>query len=288
MRRNFALLFAGLTTWTASGAARAEQATPTPAEAIQARIAEARKELGEKAPTMVEGPFVFTAPPGNDAALRSATGFARDVLAALTNGRFRALPKQPVTVMLFFGKAPYEKYCRTVLGEDCISRFGFFRYDRRAIVMNAAPGLGTLSHELVHPLVAEDFTDAPTWINEGIASLYEALAIVKPGQIRGVKNWRHPRLVSALKSKTEQANAQLDHLFGMDDETFRGKNEDLNYALARYVCQWLETQGKLWSFYAKWRDTQASDPTGEKAFTEVMGKTPSELNAAFAKWVLVL
>lgn len=256
---------------------------------LGARRETVRRELGPKAPIdVVEGTFVFTAPPGNEAGLRASAAFAKNVLGALTNGRFPRLPDKPVTVVLFFEKAGYERYCKRILGEPCISRFGFFRHDLRTIVMNAGPGLGTLSHELVHPLVEADFPDAPIWLNEGIASLYEAPALPKPGEIRGVKNWRHPRLVAALRSKEHRNTARLDKLFSMSDSAFRDDDEDLHYAMARYVCQWLEGQGKLWAFYAKYRDTFKADPSGARAFAEVMGKTPAESHAAWAKWALAL
>ncbi len=275
--------------------ARAESsgpaAAPDAARAadLEGRTTRARKQLGAKAPVVVvDDAFVLAAPPGHDAALRSSVAFTRDVLAALVNGRFRSLPKAPVSVMLFFDRDRYEAYCKSALGEACISRFGFFRPDLRAIIMNAGPGLGTLSHELVHPLYELDFKDGPTWLNEGIASLYEAPALAKRGEIRGVTNWRHPRLAAALRSKTEREHARLDVLFGMSDDTFRGDREDLNYALARYACQWLESQGKLWEFYARYRDGFAADKTGEKAFREVVGKTPKESHGDFQKWALAL
>jgi hypothetical protein len=74
----------------------------------------------------------------------------------------------------------------------------------------------------------------------------------------------------------------------MKDEEFRGTHEALNYAAARYFCQWLDGQGKLWPFYRQWRDDFASDATGEKTFAAVMGKSPSELNAKWVAWVKAL
>jgi len=50
--------------------------------------------------------------------------------------------------------------------------------------MNAGLGLGTLTHELIHPIVETDFPRAPTWINEGIASLFEAPMISGPAKSR--------------------------------------------------------------------------------------------------------
>jgi hypothetical protein len=94
-------------------------------------------------------------------------------------------------------------------------------------------------------------------------------------------------LKRALTS-TEKDWARLDKLFGMADLAFRGEREDLNYATARYVCQWLDERGKLWPFFQKWRDDFASDPTGEKSFTAVTGMTPTEANAVWTKWTLAL
>src|SRR5205814_1971965 len=124
----------------------------------------------------------------------------------------------------------------------------------RAMVMNAGLGLGTLTHELVHPLVEADFPDAPTWLNEGIASLYEAPLLPRRGEVHGAKNWRHPRLLRALGDPRERARAAIDALFGMSDETFRDGDEDLHYAMARYACQWLDEKKALWDFYHRWRD----------------------------------
>ena len=154
------------------------------------------------------------------------------------------------------------------------------------MVMNAGPGIGTLTHELVHPIVETDFPNAPDWINEGIASLYEAFSLPKPGEIRGNKNWRHPTVLAAVNAK--KSYASVSALFGMSDKFFRGAHESANYATARYFCQWMDSQNKLWPFYQAWRDNYASDPSGEKAFRVTMGKTPSEVDAAWAAWVKAL
>jgi hypothetical protein len=64
-------------------------------------------------------------------------------------------------------------------------------------------------------------------------------------------------------------------LFGMTDASFHASDEELHYPMARYACQWLHDRGKLWPFYRRWRDGVTSDPTGENAFAQVMGTTPS-------------
>ena len=242
-------------------------------------------------PASIESDVFVVAGPGAP----SSVDFIRRTLAAYFHGRFDKHPARAISVYMFASAAPYEAFCKASLGEKCFSPYGFYLPSRRLIVMNAGPGIGTLSHELVHPIVETDFPDAPTWIDEGIASLFEAPLLTGSGEraeIHGAKNWRWPRLVAALgggsgnpSAKTERDEARLDALFGMANARFRGESEGLHYASARYVCQWLDARGQLWPFYRAWRDGVASDPTGERAFRAVTGKSPREANDEWTTWV---
>ncbi len=209
-------------------------------------------------------------------------------MAALYAGRFTTRAERPIAVYLFASAAPYERFCKERLREECISPYGFYRPDARTIVMNAGPGIGTLTHEIIHPLVEADFPGAPVWIDEGIASLFEAPLLPRPGEIHGAKNWRLPRLRAALLSRKERDSTRLDALFGMTDDVFRGQDEDLHYAMARYACKWLDDRGKLWDFYRAWRGNLATDPSGDKAFGRALGMSPAEANEAWTAWVKTL
>ncbi|RYE94991.1 MAG: DUF1570 domain-containing protein, partial [Myxococcales bacterium] len=179
----------------------------------------------------------------------------------------------------------YEAFCKKQYGHPCISIYGFFSPADRRLVMNVGLGIGTLSHELVHPLVEADFPDAPTWLNEGIASLFEAPVMPKTGEIHGVKNWRYRRLQAAMASPRERDRVSVEGIFGLSDAVFRGADEDLNYAMARYLCQWLDSRKQLWAFYRGWRDGVARDRTGEGAFRAATGMMPSEATATWRQWV---
>lgn len=249
----------------------------------------AREELGPKAmSTVVSGVFVVIGPPGwQGGQYDQSVALMKSAMAGFMNGRFGKKPSEAISVYLFPNASTYEAFCTQKYAAPCIAHFGFYQPRDRYMVMNIGLGLGTLTHEIVHPLVEADFPAAPTWINEGIASVFEQPQIPKPGEIHGGKNWRHPRLKRALTSG-ERERARLDRLFGMPDETFRGDGEDLHYAMARYVCQWLDARGKLWPFYQRWRDNVADDPTGERSFVEVVGLTPADAHAAWSKWALAL
>lgn len=269
-----------------------DEPAPTPeppydlAADLEARKKDLATTLGKKTKfEVVEDVFLVTVPSG---VMGSSAAVSKLALKAYFHERFTTRPLRAVTVLLFDTAPPYEAFCKSSSGEPCTTPFGFYDPSIRTVVMNAGPGIGTLTHELVHPIVEADFPDAPAWINEGIASLYEAFNFPKPGEIRGNKNFRHPALLAALKSKELRVYASLPRLFAMRDLEFRGAREGLNYATARYFCMWMDGQKKLWPFYRAWRDAHADDPTGEKAFVATMGKTPGELDAAWAAWVKAL
>jgi hypothetical protein len=254
----------------------------------RARIA--KEELGPRTiTTIVSDIFVVIGPPGwQGGSFEQSVSLMRSSMAGYMNNRFGKKPAQAISVYLFPEGQTYESFCKKKYAAPCIAHYGFYQPGDRYMVMNIGLGLGTLTHEIVHPLVETDFPDAPTWLNEGIASVFEAPVITKPGEIHGVKNWRHPRLKRALSSASERDQARLDTLFTMRDDVFRSDAEDLHYAMARYVCQWLDERGKLWAFYQRWRDTAATDPRGVKAFTDVVGMTPAEANLPWTKWTLAL
>jgi hypothetical protein len=257
---------------------------------VAARIELARGQLGEAAPVDVEaGVFVLVGDrPG--ASFDAGAKLAHDALVALLAGRFTKPPARAVTVYLFPTQAPYQAYCKkrfagTRAGDKCDTTLGFYRPESRELFANLGPGLPTLTHEIVHPIVESDFPAAPAWLNEGLGSLYEKPVFPAPGEIHGAKNWRLPALLAALSAKGAHEATRLDALFGMNDRAFRDGDEELHYAVPRYLCQWLDAKGELWPFYHAWRDGLASDPTGEKAFERATGERPGEAQGEWERWV---
>jgi hypothetical protein len=103
---------------------------------------------------------------------------------------------------------------------------------------------------------------------------------------------------AALDSPDEATPSRLDALFAMDTFAFLTLDrshpetgptdlarENRHYSLSRFFMQWLDRQGHLWSFYRAWRDGIATDPTGEKAFAAVVGRTPGEAEADWEAYV---
>lgn len=77
----------------------------------------------------------------------------------------------------------------------------------------------------------------------------------------------------------------LKSLFAVNDEAIEGGDQDLDYAMARTFCQWLDGRGQLWPFYRAWRDAVAEDATGEKSFARVTGMTLEQADAVWLAWV---
>lgn len=244
------------------------------------------KPTGEVHAAKVHDGFYATGPRGpNDPAVASTKDFVTRVLTALFQERFDKSPDPPVLLVLLPETNGYEKFCQAAWGNKCISPYGFYVPSERRLIVNLGPGIGTLSHELVHPIVEVDFPSAPTWLNEGIASLFEAPILPKAGGIHGAKNWRYPTLKTALATEDGRKSVSLPALFALGDEQFRkDEDEKRNYAAARYFCQWMDGRGMLFPFYRAYRDGHAADPTGARAFEKITKTTLAAANADWLKW----
>ena len=66
--------------------------------------------------------------------------------------------------------------------------------DNLIMATSGSQGHGTLIHEMVHALIESDFPDAPDWLDEGLASLYERSLWASGGRLVPVANWRMYRI----------------------------------------------------------------------------------------------
>ncbi len=73
-------------------------------------------------------------------------------------------------VWLFTDEKPYAEHSLRIYGDKDVSVYGYYKPDKRVLVMNIGTGGGTLVHELTHALAAFDFPGQPDWFNEGLAS----------------------------------------------------------------------------------------------------------------------
>ena len=102
---------------------------------------------------------------------------------------FQRDPEFIIDIWLFRDRESYEEHAEKLFGDKPYTPYGYYSAQHRALVMNIATGGGTLVHEIVHPFMAANFAACPSWINEGLASLYEQSG-EENGQIKGFVNWR--------------------------------------------------------------------------------------------------
>lgn len=255
------------------------------AEACRAAAQRLSGQLGPPCSVVVRPPFVI-AGDMDEATLehwhqRTIGPAAR----AMASSYFHVAPYEPVTVLLFSGEQSYSRYAGLLFGDEGISVYGYYKPHLRTLVMNIGTGGGTLVHELTHALLDFDFPRIPDWFNEGLASLHEQCQI-RPDEtgIDGLVNWRLATLKEAVR---RNRLPPLERLIQGDD--FRGPQIGLNYAQARYLCLYLQQQGKLAEFYRRFRQRHPQDVTGASTLADVLGPDRwASLDADFQRWVLGL
>lgn len=186
-----------------------------------------------------------------------------------------------VNLFVFRDYDSYEDGLRRFIGMEPVSPYGHYGHSQKYIVINYETGPGSMVHELTHALMSEDFPDAPIWLGEGMASLYEHCR-AESDILKGDDNWRLPELQDALR---RNAMTPLPVLLGMSPTAFRSHNESLNYAQARYFCKYLEDLGLLPELYRSFRDNHTLDPTGVRFVAAVFGKPLETIESAWKRWI---
>ena len=261
------------------------QALPRTEEETLRVCEEIRRELGDDTQVeRVEDYFFVASNDSSQSFLQYKATLVR-VYRYLYEDFFERKPEKPIRVYLFKDKGTYDRYCRSTYEKPPSTPYGFYMSRERKMVMNISTGTGTLAHELVHPLLAEDFPGVPSWFNEGFASLFEQSG-EREGKMVGFVNWRLPKLKQMLKIGRGTA---LSDLMKTTTEQFYGEDDrGVNYATARYLCMYLQEKKLLIPFFQEFKKTAKEDPTGALAFERATGKKPAELAPVWREWVLSL
>lgn len=240
---------------------------------------EMKRDIGRGAAARRVGPFVACGDLDPDAMDR-VTGTIDRARAAFAKQFFRTPPDKDLRVYLFPDAASYESFIRRKYVRPPSSPYGFYLPQSRSLVMNIGTGTGTLVHEMAHALADFDFPDIPAWFNEGFASLFEQSRF-EDGKIRGLVNWR---LKGLQKGLAEGAFLPFEKLTSFTGREFYEGESGFRYAEARHLCLWLQEQGLLETYYAKFREARTTDPTGFVTLQAVLGRPVAEVEADIIEW----
>jgi hypothetical protein len=249
----------------------------TNADYVQ-RIIGLKKQLPEGFTLFIERPFVVIGNGQASDAKKVSEGTVRWAVERLKKDYFLHDPDEIITIWLFKDDASYRQYAKSIFGDEPSTPYGYYSSAHRALIMNIATGTGTLVHEIVHPFVHANFDGCPAWFNEGLGSLYEQSGD-RDGHIVGYPNWRLAGLQRAIK---EHRIPSFKELTATTDEQFYGEDRGTNYSQARYLCFYLQEQGKLTAFYHEFVAHQADDSSGYQTLVKTLDE--KDMDTFQAKW----
>jgi hypothetical protein len=232
-------------------------------------IMKLKERIPSKAFTMIiQKPFIVLGDEPAPIVAMRAEQTVKWATARLKKMFFKKDPENIIDVWLFKDKASYEKYTWEIFSDKPDTPYGYSSSEHNALIMNIGTGGGTLVHEIVHPFMDTNFPDCPSWLNEGMGSLYEQ-SQGKGDEIIGLTNWRLAGLQEAIQKKEVPS---FKDLTSTTTDEFYTKDRGTNYAQARYLCYYLQEKGLLTKFYHAFFAARVEDPTGYKTLQSVLGK----------------
>ena len=238
-----------------------------------AEFAKHVRELKKKLPSddftiVVSPPFVVIGDDEPAEVRQRAKNTVHWAVEKLKAAYFDKDPKDILDIWLFKDKESYEENAEKLFGSKPDTPYGYFSASDKALVMNIDTGGGTLVHEIVHPFVAANFPECPSWFNEGLGSLYEQSG-ERNGRIVGRTNWRLPGLQEAIRKKRVPS---FKTLCSTTSEEFYEKDRGTNYAQARYLLYYLQQHNVLRKYYHRFYANRKKDPTGYATLQEILGR----------------
>jgi len=240
------------------------------------------RELKNKVPKgftiVIQKPFVVIGDESPAVVRFRAESTVKWATQRLKHMYFKKDPKDIIDIWLFKNRRSYMKYTGEIFGDRPDTPFGYSSPRHKALIMNIATGGGTLVHEIVHPFVAANFPGCPSWLNEGLGSLYEQ-STGKGKRIIGLTNWRLAGLQEAIRNNRVPS---FKTLTSTTDYGFYRQDPGTNYAQARYLCYYLQEKGLLVKFYHKFQANCKKDPTGYETLKHVLGE--NDMDVFKKKW----
>jgi len=254
-------------------------------EQYQKHIVDLRKRIPSGFSIVVQPPFVVIGDEPADVVKQHAEETIRWAVDKLKQDFFGTDPSDILDIWLFKDAASYQKHAQLLFNDRPSTPYGYYSRAHKALIMNISTGGGTLVHEIVHPFMEANFPDCPSWLNEGMGSLFEACGEAE-GHIHGFVNWRLPGLQQAIKDGRIRP---FQELTSMDTNTFYADTRGVNYAQSRYLLYYLQEKKLLVDYYRLFHTQRKNDPTGYQSLIKILGNPNMErFQKQWEKYVLEL
>lgn len=194
-----------------------------------------------------------------------------------------------VKIYLFKNSKGYAKFFTPVLGNERLMSipYGFTIRDSHSIFVNLELGWGTLYHELTHIMIDKACGIVPPWINEGLASLFEAPGYKKDGNryiLAGLKNWRLKNLKQYLNNHPDFEIEKILNLSMISNE----KQGALITSVGRYILFYLQENNLLNQFLSEYKKHKRTDYFGMNSLLKIINKPIGEFYLDWRNWILNL
>jgi hypothetical protein len=161
--------------------------------------------------------------------------------------------------------------------------------DMSLVSTDSGERCGSMAHELVHLLIKSNFSGAPAWLEEGLASEV-AIANPAPQSLRFAWSWRDDSL--EMRDDLMPTVAQLLDMpwTALNAYEWSGARQaEANQAMAAVFIRYLDSKGKLPAVYFSVRDQHVSpDLTGFKSYRKIveenLGMPVSGVDTDFKQW----
>jgi hypothetical protein len=185
---------------------------------------------------------------------------------------FRVKTRFPIQAIVLADKGSFKHFLRSALGVQMPPEYGIYLPEAALFVTYDGSGLGTFTHEIMHPLVEESLPDRPAWAIEGIPAFFEKFyGHVQNGRLHVQWGYQNPWRIEKLGPKLK--HLKLDRIVTGSEDTSE----------KRLVTVYLSQRGKLKTFLEL---VQANDRRGFRTHLEAaFGKPLKEIEADWKNYL---
>ena len=185
---------------------------------------------------------------------------------------FHVKTRFPIQAIVLEDKGSFKHFLRSALGVQTPPDYGIYLAEAALFVTYDGSGLGTFTHEIMHPLVEESLPYRPAWAMEGIPAFFEKFyGHVENGRLHVQWGYQNPWRIEMLGPRLK--HLKLDRIVNGSDDTSE----------KRLVTVYLSQRGKLKTFLEL---VQANDRRGFRTHLEAaFGKPLKEIEADWRRYL---